>query len=247
MKEQKKVNPYAKKAARKKIRITRTHWIVGICVLAVIATLVCFNLFRDPHAGHDHGDTSTGEHYEGDGHNHSHDGETNTNTNTNTNTTAKVKYQIYTNADKTYRLVIRDQKSAIAFEADNLPKAPIKETIDEANGIYELGWATGSGATEYECVYYNEKTGQISKQFHAPAGTDGVRIAYADESETKILVQDLFDNNGYHKEHTLENAYSKNGTTIISGKLQADKKTVMTSYYINEKGETGHVSINLYE
>lgn len=233
-KQVKKVNPYAKKATRKKIHITGKQWIAIGCVLVVLGTLIAFRSCHDPHAGHNHG--ATGEHYEGDGHDHSTH-----------NANAKVKSQIYANSDKTFRLVFRDTADKVIAEFDKLPKQPSKVEIDKAQGLYEMGWATGSGSTEYECVYYNEKTGQVSKQFHAPHGTDGVRIAYSSQDQTKIIVEDLFDNKGYHKEHTLANAYNKNGNTIISGKLQADKKTVLVSYYVNEKGESRHASVKLYE
>lgn len=246
MKQQKNVNPYEKKQTRN-LHLSRKQWIAIISVLAVAAIIAGIAFAAraggvDPHAGHNHGNegTSSNGHYEGDGHDHG-TGSTNANQNT-----AKVKYQVYTNTDKTYRLVIRDQKNAIVFEADKLTRAPIKETVDEKNGIYELGWATGSGATEYECVYYNEQTGQVSKQFHAPLGTDGVRIAYPNEKETSIIVEELFNDKGYRKEHTLEDAHNKNGTIITGGKLQADKKTVLVSYYTNDKGESRHVAINLY-
>ncbi len=243
-KQTKKVNPYAKKQKRR-VRITRKQWTAIISILSVIALLVGIAVMAkacapDPHAGHDHSNTDANGHYEGDGHDHSHT----TNADQNTD---KVKYQVYTNADKTYRLVFRDQKNAIVFEADKLTKAPIKETVNEKNGIYELGWATGSGATEYECVYYNIKTGQVSQQFHAPLGTDGVRIAYSGKDETKVIVQELFNDKGYKKEHVLEDAYNKNGTIITGGKLQADNKTVLVSYYTDEKGEPRHVAIKLYE
>lgn len=233
-KQVKKVNPYAKKATRKKIHITGKQWIAIGCVLVVLGTLIAFRSCQDPHAGHDHG--PNGEHYEGDGHDHS-----------TPNPNAKVKSQIHANSDKTFRLVFLDTADKVIAEFDKLPKQPSKVEVDKAQGLYEMGWATGSGSTEYECVYYNEKTGQVSKQFHAPHGTDGVRIAYSSQDQTKIIVEDLFDNKGYHKEHTLENAYNKNGNTVISGKLQTDKKTVLVSYYVNEKGESRHASVKLYE
>ena len=170
-----------------------------------------------------------------------------TTTGANDSGTPQVKYQVYTNADNTYRLVIRDGKNAIVFEADKLLRAPILATVDEKKGIYELGWASGSGATEYECVYYNEKTGQVSRQFHAPLGTDGVHIAYPTEDQTKIIVQELFNEKGYQKTYTLEDAYNRNGTIITGGKLQADKKTVLVSYFASDKGESRHVIIPLYQ
>ncbi len=221
-----------------------------LCVLLLTATLTSCALITTPgkmHGGkedppkahtstsittttsdHDHG-TTTGADDNG------------------TDVAPKVKYQVYTNADKTYRLVIRDQRNAILFEADKLLRSPIHEAVDEQKGIYELGWATGSGSAEYECVYYNEKTGQVSRQFRAPLGTDGVRIAYPTEDQTRIIVQELFNEKGYQKAHTLEDAYNGNGTVIAGGKLQADKKTVLVSYYTNEKGESRHVAIPLYQ
>ena len=134
---------------------------------------MCFKLFYDPHAGHDHGSTDGHVHYEGDGHDHG------TQNNT-AQSTDKVKYQVYTNADNTHRLVFRDTAGKTVAEFNKIAvlkdRSIIREVVDETKGIYELGWPTGSGANEYECVYYNVKTGQVSQRFHAPLGTDGVRI-----------------------------------------------------------------------
>lgn len=194
----------------------------------------------DPHAGHNHGSDLGDGHYEGDGHDHG--------TPTSGTTNAKVKYQIYSNADKTYRLVIRDQKGTIVFEADKLSRAPSKEAVDATAGIYELSWATDNGPNDFECVYYNEKTGQVSKKFVAPRGTDGVRIAYGSDDQTKMIVQELFNDKGYYKEYALKNAApNKNGDIIVGGKLQADKKTVVVSYLATGTDATQHITIKLYE
>lgn len=205
-----------------------------IAALVVIGPILGGNENADPHAGHDHG-TANGGHYEGDGHDHG-----------TSDANAKVKYSVYTNADKTFHLVIRDQKNAVVFEVDKLEKAPIPATIDEEKGIHELGWATGTGPNDFACVYYNEKTGQVSGQFVAPRGTDGVRIAYGSEDQTKVIVQDVFNKDTYYKEYTLANAVEKNGNIIVGGKLQVDKKTVVISYNSSEKDATEHTSINLY-
>ena len=238
----KKVNPYEKKN-KKKLRITRKQWTTLLSLLGVAAILVGIVVISnsckpDPHAGHDHS-ANGGEHYEGDGHDH---GATQAN-----NSGAKVKHQIYSNADKTYRLVFRDNAGKVVAEYDKIAKLPLEETIDKNQGIYELGWATGSGANDFVCVYYNEKTGQVSDKFVAPRGTDGVRIAYGSEDQTKIIVQDLFNKDAYYKEYTLANAVKKNGDIIVGGKLQVDNKTVVISYNSSESDATAHTTIKLYE
>ncbi len=248
-KKAKKVNPYEKKKKRS-LKITKQQWIAIICVLSAIVLVVGIALGNkffgsDPHAGHNHGDLPEG-HYEGDGHNHGTPASTAGHSH-NTNTTDKVKYQLYTNADKTYRLVFRDTTGKMVAEFDKITKAPIHEAIDANKGIYELGWATGNGANEYECVYYNTKTGQVSQQFHAPRGTDGVRIAYGNKDQTKVIVQDLFNKEAYYKEHALNNATpDKNGDIIVGGNLKADKKTVIISYHSDSSEQNLHASINLY-
>ena len=199
---------------------------------------------------HTHATPTTG-HYEGDGHDHSHptasSGAADAPTATTPEAAEKVKYQIYTNADKTYHLVFRDTAGKMIAEFDNIPKAPILETINTEQGIYALGWASGSGPNDFECVYYNVKTGNVSKQFHAPRGTDGVRIAYGSEDQTAIIVQDVFDAEDYYKEHFLKDAYTKAETIICGGRLQADKKTVVISYVVDEKGTVQHATISLYD
>ena len=159
----------------------------------------------------------------------------------------KVKYQLYTNADKTYRLVFRDTAGTVVAEFDKIPRQPFKEPINADKGIYELGWATGSGPSDFYCVYYSVKTGAVSQLFHAPRGTDGVRIAYGSEDQTKIIVKDVFPSGSYYKEHVLEGAYTGAEVIIRGGKLHADKKTVVISYVINEKGEQRHAAISLYD
>ena len=161
--------------------------------------------------------------------------------------TDMVRYQVYTNTDQTYQLVFRDADGKVVAEFDQIAMHPSQEPIDAANGVYELGWASGSGANDYYCVYYNVKTGAVSQAFHAPRGCDGVRVAYGSEDQTKVIVQDVFDQDGYYKEHVLEGAYTKAETIILGGKLQADKKTVVISYVVDEKGEQHHVGISLYD
>lgn len=248
----KSTNPYAKKSKRR-LRITRKQWIaiiVAVVVIAIIAgILVAGSLSRaaitDPHAGHNHAPgedcstATTGGHYEGDGHNHG--------TQATANPSAKVKYQLYTNADKTYRLVLRGTDGKTLFEADKLSKSPMKETVDADKGIFELSWATGQGPNDYDSVFYNEKTGQVSEKIHAYRGTDGVRIAYGSADQKKVIVQDLFNKNAYYKEYPLEGAHAKNGNIIVGGKLQSDKKTVVISYFAKDQSATQHATIKLYE
>lgn len=213
-----------------------------IGLLVVIGPILGGNN-ADPHAGHNHGSDLGDGHYEGDGHDHG-----NSNTNANANANAKVKYQIYTNADKTYRLVFRDTAGKTVAEFDNIKaKNSILPTkaIDNNPDVYELGWATGSGASEFECIYYNVKTGQVSDKLVAPRGTDGVRVAYAGANQKKVIVQDLFDKS-YYKEYTLADTYTGEGDIVVGGALQKDNKTVTISYK-DKDGKVRHQRINLYE
>lgn len=242
----KNTNPYAKKTKRR-LRITRKQWIAIISGAAVIAIIIGImvvgNLSKaaisNPHAGHNHApgeecNTGTADPHAG----HNHDSQS---------AAAKVKYQLYTNADKTFRLAFLDTAGKVVAEFDKLSKAPIKETVDADKGIYTLGWANGDGPNDYEQVYYNEKTGQVSAKFRAPRGTDGVRIAYGSEDQTKVIVEDLFDSQAYHQEYTLEGAMpNKNGEIILGGKLHTDKKTVLVSYVADKDGSTRYADINLY-
>ena len=182
------------------------------------------------------GGTITTSHSTNDGHGHG-------------NTDAdKVKYQIYTNSDKTYRLVIRDNENEIVFEKDKIERQPIKETMNEEKGVYEIGWATGNGPNDYECVYYNVKTGQLSAVFVAPRGCDGTRIAYGSEDQKKVIVQDLFDKDAYYKEYELKNTkVDKNGDIIVGGRLHENKKTVIVSYNSTETESSAHATFELYE
>ena len=166
---------------------------------------------------------------------------------TTTPTEGLVKYQLYTNADKTYRVVFRDAAGKSVAEFDKIAKLPIKAIIDDKKGIYELGWATGDGPSDFCCVYYNVNTGAVSKLFHAPRGTDGVRIAYGSEDQTKIIVQDVFSTGSYYKEHLLEGAYTAAKDIIIGGSLKVDKKTVVIAYITDAEGATQHTMIGLYE
>ena len=214
-----------------------------LVVLLVVIGPVLGGNNADPHAGHNHGSELGDGHYEGDGHDHSGTGST-------ADSDAKVKYQLYTNADKTSRLVFRDDAGRTIVEFDSLQipegKKPIVETVDADKGVYELGWATGNGANEFECVYYNVKTGQVSDKFIAPRGTDGVRVAYGSADQTKVVAQDRFDKDAYSKEYALEECYTGEGDVITGGRLQDDKKTVVISYK-DKDGASRHTIVKLYE
>lgn len=237
-KKAKNVNPYEKKKKRS-LKITRKQWIAIICVVsvaAVIGGIVLGNkLFNnDPHAGHNHGDLPEG-HYEGDGHDHS-----SPDANGHSHgaaSTDKVKYQTYTNADKTYRVVFRDNAGKAVAEFDKIAKQPIRETINADEGIYELSWSSNGGPNDYEAIYYNVKTGQVSQQFHAPRGTNGVRIAYGNEDQTKIIVQDIFNKKDC-KEYALSNPTpDENGDIIVGGAMKDGNKSVMITYYSEDLKE----------
>jgi hypothetical protein len=192
----------------------------------------------DPHAGHNHGSSNLGDgHYEGDGHDHGSSG-------------SKVKYQIYQEKGGTYCVVFRDAAGKSLAELKDLKKMPIKSKVDEEKGVYELGWANDNGPNDFECVYFNEKTGEVSEKFTAPRGTDGARIAYGSEDQKKIIVRDLFNKDSYSKEYTLEGASAnKNGDIIMGGSLSADGKTVTISYLATADGkqESRHLTVKLYE
>lgn len=237
----KKVNPYEKKKKRS-LKITRKQWTIIITLLCAVALIVGIiiagNLRDNGHYegdGHNHG--AEGEHYEGDGHDHGSDGHS--------TSTDKVKYRYYTNEDKTYRVQVLNDKNQVVFEKDKLTNVPIKKDLNDT--IVELGWATGSGANDFDAIYWNKKTGEVTELFWAPRGTDGVRIAYPSEDQTKVIVQDLFDKNAYYKEYTLENATEQSGNIIVGGKLNESNKTVLISYNSSKSETTVHLTVKLYD
>ena len=57
MKQKKKVNPYEKKAPRKKVKLTRTHWILIVCGIAIAGFIAAYALIGSEalaHIGHNH-------------------------------------------------------------------------------------------------------------------------------------------------------------------------------------------------
>lgn len=264
----KKVNPYEKKKKRQ-IRITRKQWIAIISLLSVVALIVgivvAIKLYNnaandhtdhdhdhtdtvataDPHAGHNHGadedcTVSTTKPATNDphaGHNHGADEEC--------NDTGTLSYRYYTNADKTYRVQVVDKNNKVVFEKDKLYNAPFQESVNE--DIVGLCWATGSGANDFEYIFWNKETGVVSEVFWAPRGFDGTRIACPSEDQTKIVIRDIFDSEGYHKEYTLEDAYTKGEDVVVGGRLKDDGKTVLISYVVDEKNTSRHVTVSLYE
>lgn len=257
--KQVKTNTYEKKKAAKK-RITRKQWtIIGI-LLAVVAILVFLIVFGpknnqqlDSHAGHNHAEgedcdtTTTADPHAG--HNHAAGEDCNVTTagrsHSEESETGVLNYHVYTNADKTYRVSVVNAKNEVVFQQDKLYNAPVKEDLSDE--IFALGWATGTGPNDFAQIFCNKKTGAVSGEFFAPKGFDGVRVAYPSEDQTKIIVEDIFDKDNYHKEYTLEGAVSKDGEIVVGGKLQSDKMTVTVSYYSDEKGTIRQAAIKLYE
>lgn len=256
MKQKTKINPYEKKKVAKK-RITRKQWTIGAVLLAVVAIIVFLVVFGpknnaqlDEHAGHNHAEgedcntTTTADPHAG--HNHAAGEDCNvTTTGHNDSETGVLNYRVYTNADKTYRVTVVDAKNKVVFEQDKLYNAPVKE--DMGNDIFALGWATGTGPNDFSQIFCNKKTGAVSQEFFAPKGYDGVRVAYPNKDQTKIIVQDIFDKDAYYKEYTLESTFRKDGEIVVGGKLHTDKKTVTVSYYTDEKGTLRQAAIKLYE
>lgn len=243
----KKQNPYQKHANKPRLRISRKQWIVGLSILGVVAIIVGIMVAvplanPESHDGHDHSHDSSSVGDPHAGHNHNH----------NNSSAAKVRYQIYNTANNTYRLAILNAQGNVVFEKGNLERAPMKETVDEAKGIYSLSWAlykdpAKNGPNDFETIYYNEKTGAVSQLFVAPRACDGVRVAYGSTNQTKVIVQDVFNKKVYYKEYPLPNPYTKGKDIIVGGRLHDNKKTAVISYITNEKGQTGHLSVKLYE
>ena len=241
----KKTNPYEKKQKRQR-RITRKQWIAMLSILGVVAILAGIVVMSslgggDPHAGHDHGDESTlpSGHYEGDGHDHSHSHSSAADTST------PLRYQSYTNADKTYSYAIYNSKGVELVKLDKLPYAGKKLTDAGMPMVYfqtaEAGFTSGNS------IYCDEKNQRVSAAFHGVLGCDGVRVAYCSEDDTKVIVQDLFDKKAYYKEYDLPNVYENGTQTVTNGKLSADKKSVTVTYAVNKEGGTNNHTIKLYE
>lgn len=213
--------------------------VAAVIVLLVVALVVVGPILGGNNGGHYEGDGHDHGHYEGDGHNHG---------TPTANSSDKVSYRLYTNADSTYRVVFLDNSGKTVKEVSSAAKQPVKTALDADAGIYELSWATGQGPNDYESIYYNVKTGQVSEQFRATRGCDGVRVAYGSADQTKVIVQDVFDKNAYYHEHALENGVANaDGDIIVGGKLREDKKTVVISYVSDAKGTTSHAIVKLYE
>ena len=210
-----------------------------IGLLVVIGPILGGN--ADPHAGHDHSSDLGDGHYEGDGHDHGNTGNT-----TAGSSNAKVKYQVYSNADKTYRVVFRDAGGKVLMEQDKIPKQPVREAVDADNGVYTAAWATGQGPNDYAQIFYNEKTGEVSQVIVAPRGYDSARVAYGSDDQTKIIVQDLFNKDAYYKEYALTDPDTSAKDIILGGKLQSDNKTVTVSY-AGTDGKSHHINVPLYE
>ena len=246
MKNQKKVNPYEKKAARKPLRITRKHWIIGASVLAVIAILIGFAAFgpgADPHAGHNHGDeTNTNQtHSADDGHDHGNEG--NANTNNTAERTGVLTYRAYTNADKTRCVQIVDENNKVLFEKDKIHNGPFEESVSD--DVFCLSWATGTGPNDFEAIFWNKKTGQLSTLFWAPRGFNGERVAYPSEDQTTIIVQDIFNKGTFQKTYDLPNAYTGGDDVIVGGTLRADKQSVSVTFLVDDQGNTTQAIIPL--
>lgn len=223
---------------QKKIRIIVILVIAALLLgIAVVSRVAIQELGgNDPHAGHDHaqgGQTTVDPHA---GHDHG---------TTKKPDTGVLTYNVYSNADKTYRVVVRDAAKKTVFERDKMYNAPIKEDLSE--DLFTLSWATDKGPNDFEYIFCNKKTGAVSQAFRGAHGFDGVRVAYPSDDETTIIVQDIFDKKVYYKEYPLKDAYTEGKYVVVGGKLQADKKTVRFSYIVDEKGSTRQAVIKLYE
>lgn len=251
---QKKVNPYAKKAAKSR-RITkkqRTTIVVVLCVAAIIAGIIVAAKLSgasaaDPHAGHNH---ATGEeHTEDDGHDHSSGATNNNNSshgqdNPSQIDTGVLNYRVYTNADQTFRVTVVDKNNKVLFQKDKTHRVPVAEKVTDT--IFTISWATGDGPNDFESIFCNKETGAVSALFYAPRGYDGRRVAYSSDDQTVIIVQDIFNKSNYLKHYTLKGAYTEGDYIIRNGKLAEDNK-VQVTYVVNKNNGTHTVSIPLYD
>ena len=247
-KNAKKVNPYEKKNKRN-IKISRKQWTAILSLLGVVAILAGIIVMSglgggDPHAGHNHDDegntAATDEHghpvgAHGTADNHGHG-----------NTTGNVRYEVYTNADKTYSDAIYNSKNELLLKRDSLPYRPYK--TKDASGLSLIYCQTAEyGYTSGDTIFCNEDKQVLSDVFHGVLATDGVRVAYCSADDTKVLVQDIFNKKVYYKEYDLPNVVENGYSTVQHAVSRADKKTVTVTYTNDKEGNTVRYPIKLYE
>lgn len=230
--------------------------IIGVSALVVVlvaaALIGRFAPAADPHAGHDH--ANDGQTNVTDEHGHDagvHDQETSANDGGTKSTTAhihsdaKIVYTPEEKSDGTYAFTLKDKDGKVLFSKDGLDRYPLQEAV--STDVYRLGWPTGTGPNDFQEIYCNRETGQISEVFDGAVASDGVRIALPIGDGKKgysILVRNVFDK-GFAKEYKLEDAVMGGKYAVTAGKLM-DKGHVKVTYLTDNKGGYKAIDIDLY-
>ena len=192
-----------------------------VCTLLLVSVLALTGCGEDAASGDDHA-----------GHNHDQ--------------AVSLKYQATTGSDGTYGFVVQDHDGTELYSRTGLKYPPLKEGASDT--VFSVSWATGTGPNDYVSVYFDRVHCRVSDLITAPVASDGTRVVYpvSKDGGCYVVVQDLFGDEKYTKEHHLTDAYTGGTYTVMGGKL-VDGTRASVSYLVSENGEHRIVEFDLYE
>lgn len=145
-----------------------------------------------------------------------------------------------------FTLIIKDCQGKWLLERKGLTKKASSQQI--APGIMELTWVKSNDPGDYERLYVNHRTCQVSDVIAGSQATDGNRIVYAEilNGKLNVIVRDLFNSNGYAKVTVINEAYTK-GKFTVKNITKRGKDQAIVSFLIDQKGAHRARIFSLYE
>lgn len=150
--------------------------------------------------------------------------------------------------DNTFTLTIKDHDGTVLLTKTGLKQKALAEQVSDT--VFSLGWATGTGANDYEMVYCSRMTCQVSEVFVSPFACDGVRVVLPQGNNKdgySVLIRDVFDSKGYSKTYPLTDAYTKGDQAVVFGGKLVGNGQATVSYLVGPNREHRIVQFDLYE
>ena len=154
-------------------------------------------------------------------------------------------YSISTNEDLTYSYKITAKNGDTLFSDDNSPKEPHIDQV--STNIFSVTIQAGTGRSTNWAVFCDIANAKTSETFQYVLGAKDSYVFYVafEDGNYRLVVQDIFDSNIYHKTYSLQNCSSfadpiceltfdgqgKATITYLTGTETAISQTSATIYF----------------
>lgn len=137
-------------------------------------------------------------------------------------------YTLINNGDFTYSYTLKDQNGNVLFEKQNTSRLP--KTVQAAPAVFGIVTQTGTGLSTNWAVYCDVENSLVSEYFYYVLGAIDNYVVYADymDGEHFIVIQDMFDGEGYYTKIKLKNVSSVAADFALGCRFDEEGNAIVT-------------------